>query len=183
MKEAIFISLLFAGFLKLSIAQSPIHNGFAFSYQLSNRQNDFGMGLNVLSPYFAKKSLAVRLNASIFWHQHRHVNNISKWSLYPTFNIAFRHRAKILEDKLYAYTEGGFVLLLPNAEFSNEKIDFGGYGLFGLEFYSARFVSYFIELGGIGTGAREKGVGQNLYSTGFMANAGVKFTIPCKSFE
>jgi hypothetical protein len=52
------------------------------------------------------------------------------------------------------YTEAGGVILFPNNDFSDD-IAFGGYGLFGFEFFTHRMspVTYFIEAGGMGTSA------------------------------
>lgn len=41
----------------------------------------------------------------------------------------------------------------PNADFSDDNA-FGGYGLFGFEFFPIPRYSYFIELGGVGTGSK-----------------------------
>jgi len=76
------------------------------------------------------------------------------------------------------YGEGGFILLLPNNEFSSESNELGGYGLFGFEFYTYEHFNYFIELGATGTGAvADKVAGNPIYSNGFLINVGFRFLL------
>jgi hypothetical protein len=78
------------------------------------------------------------------------------------------------------YAEGGIVFLFPNPVFSDDDINLGGYGLFGFEFFfteeTSRNPSYFIELGGIGTGAVADKIATNpLYANGFLISVGFRF--------
>ena len=52
----------------------------------------------------------------------------------------------------------------------------GGYGLLGFEFYPHRKGCYFIELGGVGTGATaDKIPSSPIYSNGFLISTGIRF--------
>ncbi|HEY5825345.1 MAG TPA: hypothetical protein VIT44_13315, partial [Cyclobacteriaceae bacterium] len=63
-------------------------------------------------------------------------------------------------------------------KFSSEQFVFGGYGLFGFEFFMHSSSNYFIELGGIGTGARaDKIASQPIYSNGFLISTGFRLNL------
>jgi len=74
------------------------------------------------------------------------------------------------------YGEGGIIALFPSSRFSGETFILGGYGLFGFEFFFDSKNNYFIEIGGIGTGAvAEKVSGQPIYSNGILINVGYRY--------
>jgi hypothetical protein len=73
------------------------------------------------------------------------------------------------------YGEGGVIVLFPSSEFSSESEVLGGYGLFGFEFFFSHQSNYFIEIGGIGTGAvADKASGKPIYSNGLLINVGLR---------
>ena len=51
----------------------------------------------------------------------------------------------------------------------------GGYGLFGFEFFMNSRNNYFIEIGGVGTGAvADKVANSPIYSNGLLINVGFR---------
>ncbi|MEO0332135.1 MAG: hypothetical protein AAF223_10680, partial [Bacteroidota bacterium] len=73
------------------------------------------------------------------------------------------------------YGEGGIILLLPSDTFSAERTELGGYGLFGFEFYLKNNANYFIEIGGVGTGAQaDKVPNKPIYSNGLLISTGFR---------
>ncbi len=83
----------------------------------------------------------------------------------------------ILDDTIRLYAEGGALFVFPNANLSDEPWFFGGYGHFGFEFFipESKWLSYYLELGSIGTGfAAEKMTGSPYFISGFSASAGVR---------
>lgn len=65
--------------------------------------------------------------------------------------------------------------LFPSDAFSSRSVQFGGYGLFGFEFLLDQHMRYFLEAGGVGTGARADRIeGAPIYSNGFVINVGVR---------
>ena len=77
-----------------------------------------------------------------------------------------------------AYAEGGLVGIFPSSEFSDESFVFGGYGLLGFEFYPGKRSCYFIEGGGIGTGATADIIPtEPFYSNGFLISVSMRFHI------
>lgn len=152
-------------------------NSFGVGININQFQNDFGLGVHIISPYFANNSVAVRLGANLQWLQHID-NNETTWSPYSNIQLGFRGRHQIIENKLFVYGEGGTVLILPNSAFSTKQKLFGGYGLFGFEFSYSNRLGYFIELGGMGTGAKaDKIQSQPIFSNGFTASTGFRFRL------
>lgn len=152
-------------------------NNFGVGININQFQNDFGLGVHIISPYFANNSVAVRLGANLQWLQHID-NNETIWTPYQNIQIGFRGRHSIIENKIFVYGEGGTVLLLSNSKFSTKQTVFGGYGLFGFEFLANQILSYYVELGGMGTGAKaDKISSKPIYSNGFTASTGFRFRL------
>lgn len=150
---------------------------FSVGYHLNNYQADFGMGVSVTSPFIAHQKLAFRMRANWQYHQHPDIStDASTWSGYPLFTVGVVTGHSLINNQIRVYGEGGSVALLPNHIVSNQHVIFGGYGIFGFEFYARPSVLYFIELGGMGTGAKEdKLPGKAIYSNGFITTVGMRF--------
>ena len=74
------------------------------------------------------------------------------------------------------YGEGGMIALIPNEIMSSESLVLGGYGVFGFEFFFARFGNYFIEIGGVGSAARANNLPLSpIYSNGMTVSVGFRF--------
>lgn len=152
-------------------------NKFEIGFNLNQFQSDYGLGVHLISPYFWNSSSAVKAAANFQWLEHFDGTE-TVWTTYQSFQVGFRSRSTIISDKIYIYGEGGFMVLLPNDEFSTESINFGGYGLFGFEFKPASKFAYFIELGGMGSGAvADKVPGKPIYSNGFITTVGFRIGI------
>lgn len=184
MKRALIISILFIAIASLSMAQggrTPSKNHISFGGHLNNYQNDFGLGIDVTSYYFFQGATAFRLRANYMWHEHPDINsgNIT-WSPYYNFQFGVLATGTVIANFIRLYGEGGMVLILPNSDFSSESVNIGGYGIFGFEFFMSQnpqsSVSYFIELGGMGSGAKaDKIPGKPIYSNGFTATVGFRY--------
>jgi len=152
-------------------------NNFALGFNINQFQNDIGIGVHIISPYCANNSVALKLGGNFEWFQHTD-NNETIWTPYQNIQIGFRGRHAIIENKIFMYGEGGTVLLLPNSKFSTKETVFGGYGLFGFEFLANQRLSYFVELGGMGTEAKaDKIPSKPIYSNGFTASTGLRFRL------
>lgn len=177
---SIAFALLFAA---IATAQEPEDiraNHFSVGFQLNEFQQDFGLGLQLTSPYFANGHLAFRLRGNWMYLQHLGTEGETTWTGYPNALLG------IVSNNLYAgkqmrlYGEGGAGLLLPGGNFSGQEYELAGYGLFGFEFFFAPAGhapgSYFIEAGGIGTGAvADEVAGKPIYSNGFMLSTGFRW--------
>lgn len=176
-----FFTVFFIFCLTTVFAQSEskeIGKRFGIGMNINQIQRDFGIGVHVISPYIAKR-VAFRLGGNLQWFEH--INTIgseTEWTPYFNFQAGVRGRQFVIEDKLSIYGEGGLILLMPSSDFTTSGNSLGGYGLFGFEFYPSPVFGYFIELGGVGTGATaDKIPGKPIYSNGFITNVGFRINI------
>ena len=154
-------------------------NKFNFGFQLNNFQNDFGIGLQLTSPYFAHGYIAIRGRANFQFNQHLNENNETTWTPYGSYQLGVVGVGGMVGGFIRLYGEGGVLIITPSSDFSSSNVEVGGYGLFGFEFFmgSDPFVpvSYFVELGGLGSGATaDKVPGKPIYSNGFLISVGVR---------
>lgn len=154
--------------------ESKISNSFGVGFQLGEIQDDFGIGLNITSPYLFDNRFAIRARANFVWNEH--LDGIeTTWTPYTNASLGFIGVAGKINDYIRLYSEGGLILLFPSDDFSDGELVLGGYGLFGFEFYHIRNLNYFIEIGGVGTGAKENTIAARpIYSNGLMINAGLR---------
>lgn len=162
------------------LAQEPdIRTSTALGFQLNQYQKDFGMGINISTPYLIHDRVALRLRVNMMFNESldEYASTIEyRW--YPYFNtqLGLIGVAGYVSPRIKLYGEGGIVFLFPNQDISSENFKFGGYGHFGFEFYMSNFNSYFIELGGVGTGAKANlALGKPIYSNGFLISTGFRF--------
>jgi len=156
-------------------AQEGLNKNFGIGGQVGQFQNDFGIGLNMTSPYFANEKMAVRLKGNLVWNEHLNSNSETEWSSYSNLSLGFVQSVGEINDFVRIYGEGGAIWLFPSSEFSSKSIQFGGYGLFGFEFFFDKHLNYFFEAGGVGTGAKaDKIAGSPIYSNGFLINVGIR---------
>jgi len=167
-----FIIILFILFSFSMKAQNL--NKTSLGFQINQHQKDFGVGLHLVTPYFANQRAAITISGNAQWLEHI-TDDEWTWSPYGHVKLGFRARQFIIEDKIFVYGEGGPLLLIPNTEFSSKKSPAGGYGLFGFEFDTGCLVSFYLELGAMGTGAKaDKLTANPIYSNGFTSSAGLR---------
>jgi len=178
MKKTVIIIAAFICIGTMANAQeSELSKNFGFGFQLGQYQKDFGLGINLTSPYFAHEHLAIRVRGNLLWNEHLAGKEMT-WSQYSNLSIGVVSVAGEIGNFMRLYGEGGFLMLFPNSDFSSEGIEMGGYGLFGFEFFFYPKGNYFIEIGGVGTGATaDKVPGNPIYSNGLLINAGFRFQL------
>ena len=151
-----------------------INNGFGFGFQLDQYEKDFGLGVSVTSPYFADDKIALRLRSNLMFNENVQ-NALTTWTPYSNMSFGVVGVGGMVGDYIRLYGEGGIIGLLPSNKFSTDKFVFGGYGLFGFEFFMNNSTNYFIEIGGVGTGATEnKIITKPIYSNGLLISAGLR---------
>lgn len=149
-----------------------------FGGHIGQYQRDFNLGLNLTSPYFCYKKLAVRARANMAWNEHLNTSNEITWSSYSHVSVGVVSIAGQAGDFVRLYGEGGVLLLFPSEDFSSSSANMGGYGLFGFEFFMYENANYFLEVGGVGTGARaDKIAGSPIYSNGLLMNVGFRYQL------
>ncbi len=143
-------------------------------FNISQVHRDFGLGLRFVSPYFMMKMVAFKVGANLQWFE-KNDGTETVLKAYQNFQVGMRSRSHIVSHGVSVYGEGGVFVVLPNNDFSSQSIVVGGYGLFGFEFRMVPGFAYFIELGGVGTGATaDKVAGKPIYSNGFLTNVGLR---------
>lgn len=175
-KKLFFLAILAFFNLNINAQEKPEKNSniIEVGFNLSQFQSDFGTGFHLISPYFLKSKVAVRAGVNLQWLEYFNGEETT-WTPYQNFQIGLRSRNEIVENKIYIYGEGGLITILPKSEFSSESLEFGGYGLFGFEFKPTSYFAYFIEIGGVGTGARADELPtQPIYSNGLLINVGLR---------
>ena len=154
--------------------ERPLNNGVGFGVQLGQYQRDFGAGLNVTSPYFANERVGLRLRGNVLFHEHPKGDE-TIWSGYSNAALGVIGVVGYVGN-IRLYSEGGVIGLFPSDTFSSESSHFGGYGLFGFEFFFNSGGNYFIEIGGVGTGAKaDKLAGKPIFSNGLLIGTGFRF--------
>ncbi len=144
--------------------------------QIGQYQNDFGIGLNLTSPYVLDKRVAIRLRGNLMWNEHLNGESEVTWSPYSNLSLGVVGVAGEIGSFARLYAEGGLIFLFPSDDFSSENSVSGGYGLFGFEFFMNKHSNYFIEMGGIGTGAKaDKVPTKPIYSNGLLLSTGFRF--------
>lgn len=145
-----------------------------WGFQLGRYQDDFAVGLNLTSPYFANGRAGVRLRGNVAFHEHLSGGTVT-WSPYGNVSLGLIGVSGRVGESIRLYGEGGLLGLFPSDDFSSETFEMGGYGLFGFSFFSSPGSSYFIELGGAGIGARADALSTNpVYSNGLVISVGFR---------
>jgi len=151
-----------------------INNGYGFGFQLDQYEKDFGLGVSITSPYIIDDKIAFRLRTNLMFNENIQ-NVITTWTPYSNVSFGCVGIGGMVGDYIRLYGEGGIIGLLPSNKFSTDKFVLGGYGLFGFEFFMNNNINYFIEIGGIGTGATEDIiVTKPIYSNGLLISAGLR---------
>ena len=112
----------------------------------------------------------------------RHIHfdgDITQWKAYHNVKIGVVSVGATICDQIRLYGEGGTSIVIMDNNFSAKQMTFGGYGVFGFEFFMTKidkaFLSYYIELGGIGSGAvAEKINTKPIISNGFLITTGLR---------
>lgn len=177
MKKILIISFILITELYSIYAQTQnnlISKGPGFGFQLNQFQKDFGFGLNITSPHFAFDKIAVRIRGNLMYNENVQ-NGDTEWTPYANVSVGLIGGGGMVGDHIRLYGEGGFIGLIPSDQFSSDNFVFGGYGFFGFEFFNSRSNNYFIEIGGVGTGAHADKIENNpVYSNGLVISTGLR---------
>ncbi|MCF6334720.1 MAG: hypothetical protein L3J12_03150 [Spirochaetales bacterium] len=115
----------------------------SLGYEIGEIGNDFIMGGRITSPFVFGGSAAARISGDAVW-------NKTDGSSYGFFRAGLIGSSGLINKVIRLYGEGGMSLLW-NAD-GADRLVFGGYGLFGFEFFTGvnSPLSYFIEMGTLG---------------------------------
>lgn len=171
-KKQVLIIISCLAFVTIN-AQSTNQSGVDVGFQLNNYAGDFGLGINVSSPYLFGEGVRLKARVNAMFLEYIE-NGETTWEPYLNVTVGSFTSARI-SDAVGLYGEGGLIVVFPSDQFSSTSSHFGGYGLFGFEFYFSDSFTYFIEAGGIGVGAvANKVENKPIYSNGFLTSVGCK---------
>lgn len=172
---SIILTLLtFNSFAYAQEKENAHNNGLGIGFNVIQIQKDFGLGLNVISPYFFQKKMAIRVKGNIMFNENIQ-NSIVEWTPYSNISVGFVGVGGMISERIRLYGEGGMIGLIPSKELSDENFVVGGYGHIGVEFFVSNSFNYYIEIGGVGTGARsEKIINKPIYSNGILIGTGIR---------
>lgn len=152
-----------------------LNKGVGVGYQLSQYQQDFGFGISASTPYFLKDKLAFRLKTNMMYHQNVLEEN-TIWIKYSNASFGLIGVSGMINEKIRLYGEGGIIGIFPSSKMSSQKAYFGGYGLFGFEFFFTNSGNYFIEIGGVGSEATANEIATRpIFSNGLTISTGIRF--------
>jgi hypothetical protein len=176
-KTSTCVLVLIFSFLFIFNAQAQneaINTGIGFGFQIHQFQKDFGLGLNITSPFFGDDRIAVRLRGNLMYNENVQ-NATTTWTPYSNVSLGLIGIGGKVGEYIRLYGEGGLIGIKPSSDFSTKNFVFGGYGLFGFEFFMNNSSNYFIEIGGVGTDAKaDKIVTKPIYSNGLLISAGFR---------
>lgn len=172
----IFLTIFILTITISSFAQTEERNKISVGFQLNQVQNDFGLGLNLSSPIF-NNSYELHLRSNLMFYEY--VDKMEMiWEPYANILLGVSSVPYKINETIALYGEGGAIAILPSNKFSKRAVAFGGYGIFGFEFYFDEYYCFFLEAGGVGSSAiADKIPTKPIYSNGFLMSVGWKLKL------
>jgi hypothetical protein len=139
---------------------------------ISQVQNDFGFGAEIVSPRFLGDAFAVSATGKLNYLP------AADWQAYGFGAVSLLAGITSPTPTSNLYGKAGLVAIVPSDEVAGYDVALGALGAFGFEFFftEERRGSYYIELGGVGTGAEaDARAGSPIYANGFLTNVGVRY--------
>ena len=165
-------------------ADHEARDGWAIGYALHRAQDDFGMGAAIATPRFAGDRLRISLGGGGAWSPHAvTAGGDQDWAGYGQLGLVLEAGARAPGSPVRLYGFGGPLLFLLPDRLSDDSLALGGVGGFGFEYYFMQDghdgpISYYTELGGLGTGARaDKLAGSPMLANGFLVAVGLRWTL------
>ena len=166
-----------------SHAQEENPNQFTIGLQMQQVQTDLGFGVHLLSPKFLGN---FRVKSSYNMNFFTHLNTIgeSTWTPYSNIYFGTRYQFAIIKN-INTYVEAGSQMLINPSSLTSERINAGGYGLVGVEYFisesAKRHISFFMELGGaVNNSKADKIITKPRIANGFTLAVGFQFNINLK---
>lgn len=160
------------------------NDGLALGFAVHRFQDDFGLGAVVASPSFLDGLMRIAAGGGVAWYPHAlNDEGFEAWKGYGHARLVLEAGARVPGTPLRLYGFGGATTLFAPNGLSSKTVHVGGIGGFGFEFRFKNLtrgvdspVSYFVELGGIGTGARANRLPAHpIFANGFLITAGMRF--------
>jgi len=161
---------------------SATNTGAAVGMAVQRLQDDFGVSGFFTSPAFFGGNARVTVAGGAAWYPYgRTSSGDQDWVPFGHTRIVAESGHRLGQAPLRLYGFGGVILAFLPQRLSDDLLSVGGVGGFGFEFFAptnsgSAPVSYFIELGGVGSGARATNEpGRPVLLNGFLIQSGVRF--------
>ena len=154
-------------------------NNFSIGWNISSFSNNYGLGIDIVSPRFLDGKLHVALSTDYAWVQGITLTNTTQttWTPFTMLRLGIYSDHLFPNLPLRMYGGGGPLLLIASPSLASTATLGGGFGLVGLEFFlhPRNVHAMFLEFGGMGTGAAaNKLVGKPVYANGFTISWGFR---------
>ena len=172
-------------------AQTPVEPssnvGAAVGIAVHRLQDDFGLSASWSSPAFFDGKARITAGGGVAWYPYgTNASGDQDWVPFGHSRVVVESGHRVGRAPLRLYGFGGAMLVFRSERLSDEVLAVAGIGGFGFEFFPPTNtidapVSYFIEIGGVGSGARATNLpGHPILLNGFLVQSGVRF-YPCRS--
>ncbi len=166
--------LLISTNLHAQESQGSYRTGWQTGFQLNEFGNEFGLGLNVITP----RLWSITRFQFAFDNQYLPYQSATgeDWKSYQQFRFGTLTHAPIIKGKVDVYGGGGIVVGLLPSSMSSAKTTISGTGTFGLAFYWYEGFTYFFEMGGTGAlGSANRLPGNPVIGGGFFNSVGFRY--------
>jgi hypothetical protein len=169
-----------------AFAQTPVQpgpsSGPSVGMAVERLQDDFGVSGFVTSPVLFNGNARITVGGGIAWYPYG-VNTAEDqdWIPFGQSRVTIEVGRRLRDTPLRLYGFGGAMIVFRPQRLAGEMLAPAGVGGFGFEFFMTGQtrdgpVSYFIELGGVGGGARATSLaGRPILLNGFLIQAGFRF--------
>jgi hypothetical protein len=161
-------------------AVREVADGVSLGYSVERLHDSFALGARFATPAWFEGAFRVTAGGGIAWYSAEFGPNDELWQPFGHWWLSFEGGQRLAGTPLRLYGFGGPILLWLPSPLADDDISIGGQGGFGFEFHFSEPdgdapVSYFIELGGLGTGASASRYPREpLVANGFLARVGLR---------
>jgi hypothetical protein len=162
--------------------EPPGNTGAAIGIALQRLQDDFGISASWTSPAFFQGKVRITADGGVAWFPHAlTASGEEEWVPFGHSHVVVESGQRVGRAPLRLYGFGGAMLIFRPDRLSNDVTAMAGIGGFGFEFFVSTDtrdspVSYFIEVGGVGSGARADNLlTKPFLLNGFLIRSGVRF--------
>ena len=182
------------GFLMMTLALSanravaqtreePATNvGTSIGINVQRLQDNFGVSGTWSSRAFFSEKARITASGGVAWYPYgTGASGDQEWVPFGQSRVVVESGHRVGRSPLRLYGFGGAVLIFRSERLSSDVLALAGTGGFGFEFFAPSSVviapvSYFIEIGGVGSGARATNLpGQPILLNGFVVQSGLRF--------
>ena len=149
-------------------------------------QDNFGLSGSWSSPAFFDGKARITAGGGVAWYPYgTTASGDQDWVPFGHSRVVVESGHRVGRAPLRLYGFGGAMLVFRSERLSDDVLAVAGIGGFGFEFFAPTKtidapVSYFVEIGGVGSGARAtKLPGHPILLNGFMVQSGLRF-YPCR---